>query len=120
MQGLSFLGCGLSVIPLAINPNLGLTPAVWCLTANLTFYSCSYGGFHAHLLDVAGRYAGVLQGLTNSASILMGILGNLLAGVVVENTGSYSALFWLLAFVYISGAVVWCLCSTSHQLQPAG
>lgn len=119
MQGLSFLGCGLSVIPLALNPNPGLMPAVWCLTANLTFYSCSYGGFHAHLLDVAGKYAGVLQGLTNSASILMGILGNLLAGFVVDTTGSYSAVFWLLGFVYISGAVVWCLCSSSKQLQPA-
>lgn len=119
MQGISFLGCGLSVIPLAINPNPGLMPAVWCLTANLTFYSCSYGGFHAHLLDVAGKYAGVLQGLTNSASILMGILGNLLAGFVVDSTGSYSAVFWLLAFVYISGAIVWCCCSTSYELQPA-
>eukprot|EP00878_Enallax_costatus_P039463 GHUV01045207.1.p1 GENE.GHUV01045207.1~~GHUV01045207.1.p1 ORF type:complete len:148 (-),score=10.95 GHUV01045207.1:42-485(-) len=88
MQGLSFLGCGLSVLPLALNPNIGLMPAVWCLTANLTCYSLSYGGFQSYLQDVAGKDAGVVQGLTNSASTIMGIFGSLLTGWVVEATGT--------------------------------
>lgn len=117
MQGLSFLGCGLSVLPLAVNSSPGLLPAVWCLTANLMFYSLSYGGFHAYLQDVAGKYAGVLQGVTNSASILMGIVSNVLTGFAVEATGSYSSVFWVLGLAYISAAVVWCLCTSSHRLQ---
>lgn len=117
MQAASFLGCGLSVIPLALSPNPGLVPAVLCLTANLTFYSLSYGGFHAYLQDVCGPYAGVLQGVTNSASILMGMCGSVLTGVVVDASGSYSALFWLLFVMYSTAAVVWCLFTSSHSLQ---
>lgn len=120
MQGLSFLGCGLSVLPLALNPNIGLMPAVYCLTANLVCYSLSYGGFQSYLQETAGKHAGIVQGLTNSASIVMGIFGSLLTGWVVEVSGTYSAVFWLLGFVYVSAAAVWCLCTSTHKLQTAG
>uniref|UniRef100_A0A383VPL3 Major facilitator superfamily (MFS) profile domain-containing protein n=1 Tax=Tetradesmus obliquus TaxID=3088 RepID=A0A383VPL3_TETOB len=116
MQCISFAGCGLSVVPLALTTTPGLIPAVLCLTANLTFYSLSYGGFHAYLQDVAGAKAGVLQGVTNSASILAGLLGSLLTGWVVDATGSYSAVFWVLAALYGVAAVVWAVCSSSHKL----
>jgi ACS family sodium-dependent inorganic phosphate cotransporter len=116
MQCISFAGCGLSVISLALTATPGLLPAVLCLTANLTFYSLSYGGFHAYLQDVCGARAGVLQGVTNSASILAGLLGSLLTGWVVDATGSYSAVFWMLAGLYGVAAVVWGLCSSSHKL----
>ncbi|KAF6257007.1 hypothetical protein COO60DRAFT_48662 [Scenedesmus sp. NREL 46B-D3] len=90
--------------------------AVLCLTANLTFYSLSYGGFHAHLQDVCGARAGVLQGVTNSASILAGLLGSLLTGCVVEMTGTYTAVFQMLAALYVVAAVIWGLFSSSHML----
>jgi ACS family sodium-dependent inorganic phosphate cotransporter len=117
MQCLSFAGCGLSVIPLALTATPGLLPAVLCSTANLTFYSLSYGGFHAYLQDVCGARAGVLQGVTNSASILAGLLGSLLTGWVVDATGSYSVVFWMLGALYGVAAVVWGLCSSSHKLE---
>jgi hypothetical protein len=75
MQCISFWGCALAVLPLALHPQPGLGLATACLTANLAAYSVSYGGFHAYLQDVAGKRAGVLQGLTNSCSILTGIAG---------------------------------------------
>jgi MFS family permease len=75
MQCISFFGCALAVLPLALHPQPGLGLATACLTTNLAAYSVSYGGFHAYLQDVAGKRAGVLQGLTNSCSILTGIAG---------------------------------------------
>lgn len=116
MQCVSFAGCGLSVMPLALTATPGLFPAVLCLTANLTFYSLSYGGFHAHLQDICGARAGVLQGVTNSASILAGLLGSLLTGCVVEMTGMYTAVFQMLAALYVVAAVIWGLFSSSHML----
>jgi hypothetical protein len=75
LQCTSFVGCALSVLPLALIPQPSLGVATVCLTANLAFYSFSYGGFHAYLQDIAGKRAGALQGLTNSCSILLGMIG---------------------------------------------
>ena len=74
-QCASFTGCAVSVLPLALTPQPSLGIATICLTANLAFYSFSYGGFHAYLQDIAGKRAGALQGLTNSCSILLGMIG---------------------------------------------
>eukprot|EP00775_Hariotina_reticulata_P008736 gene8736-8916_t len=116
-QTLSFLGCALSVLPLAISADPGLMPAVLCLTANLVFYSLSYGGFHAYLQDVAGKHAGVVQGLTNSASIACGIAGNLLTGMVVDATGSFRIVFWVLFALYVIAAGIWIAFSQEHKLR---
>jgi MFS family permease len=115
-QTVSFLGCGFSVLPLAISADPGLMPAVLCLTGNLVFYSLSYGGFHAYLQDVAGKHAGMVQGLTNSASIACGIAGNLFTGMVVDVTGSFRAVFWVLFALYVSAAGVWVAFSREHKL----
>ncbi|KAF8059183.1 NDK1 [Scenedesmus sp. PABB004] len=114
MQAASFGGCALSALPLALAPDPGLGTAVACLAANLACYSLSFGGFHAHLQDVAGGAAGVLQGVTNSASILAGIACSLLTGLAVERTGSYCAVFGALACVYAAAACVWCACTSDH------
>ncbi|GBF87543.1 hypothetical protein Rsub_00254 [Raphidocelis subcapitata] len=118
-QAASFLGCAASVLPLALAGAPSVALAVGCLTANLAFYSFSFGGFHAHLQDVAGPSAGVLQGLTNSCSILTGMLASLATGWLVEATGSYSSVWLALAALYAAGAALWATCTTGEQLQAA-
>lgn len=74
------------------------------------------GGFHAHLQDVAHGSAGVLQGLTNSCSIVAGIAGTWLTGVVVEH-GSFTTVFGVLAVLYLAAAVVWVVGITDQRVS---
>jgi len=89
MHSFCCLGCAASVLPLALNPAPSLALAVTCLTLMLSCYGTSYGGFHSYLQQVATDSAGVLQGMTNSCSVFMGILGTTAAGLALEATGSY-------------------------------
>lgn len=50
--------------------------------------------------------AGVVFGITNSVSIAAGIFGNLLTGLVLEASGSYSSVFVLFAALNVSAAVL--------------
>lgn len=119
-QAGSFLGCGLSVLPLATSAQPGLVTAVLCLAGNLAAYSCSFGGFHPYLQEVAGPSAGLVQGLTNSCSIAAGIAASLLTGWAVDATGSYKTVFGLLAGLYVAAAGLWWAAASSHRLSSAG
>lgn len=121
MHGLHCGGCALTALVLALTPAPPRWLAVACLVGNLAAYGLSFGGFHAYLQDVCGRGAtrgggggsgagggvGVLQGLTNSCSIAMGVLGNLATGALVDATGSYRAVFGATALVYTASFAAW-------------
>jgi hypothetical protein len=62
MQGVCFLGCAASVMPLALVSQPSVALAVACLTASLALYSFSHSGFHSYLQDVAAGNAGVVYG----------------------------------------------------------
>ena len=116
-QAAAFAGCAASALPLALVADPPLALAVGCLVANLASYSLSFGGFHAHLQDVAGASAGALQGLTNSCSIAAGALGSLATGRLVEATGAYGAAFGALAALYAAAAAVWAACLTADPVE---
>ncbi|KAI8475106.1 MAG: major facilitator superfamily transporter [Monoraphidium minutum] len=117
-QTASFLGCAASALPLAASSSPPLWLAVSCLTAHLAAYSASFGGFHAHLQDVAGPSAGVLQGLTNSCSVAAGAAGSVLTGRLLGATGSFAAGFWGLAALYAAAAAVWATATSGEPLGP--
>ncbi|GIL74756.1 hypothetical protein Vretifemale_4681, partial [Volvox reticuliferus] len=102
MHVVSTLGCAAAVLPLAAAPGGSLPPmaATVCLVAAVGCYGFSFGGFHAYVQDVAAADAGQLLGLTNTASILGGIAGNLATGAVLQATGSYGIVFWVAAALY--------------------
>ena len=67
----------------------------------------AYGVNH---LDVGPTYAGILMGLSNTVAALPGIIGVAAAGFILRATGSFSAVFFLIAAVYVtglSGYVMW-------------
>lgn len=106
MQVVCFLGCAVSVVPLALVKEPSVTLAVACLTGSLALYSFSASGFHSYLQDVSKGNAGVVFGITNSVSIAAGIFGNLLTGLVLEASGSYSSVFVLFAALNVSAAAL--------------
>lgn len=117
MQNFCFLGCAASVIPLAVVPQPGMVLAVACLTASLALYSFSHSGFHSYLQDVAAGNAGVVYGITNTCSIATGIVGNLVTGVVVEATGSYSSVFVLFALLNVSAALLFSVFTSTNKVE---
>ncbi|GLC39136.1 hypothetical protein PLESTB_001509800 [Pleodorina starrii] len=108
MHAVSTLGCAVAVLPLAAAPGGSLPPlvATLCLVAAVGCYGFSFGGFHAYVQDVAAADAGQLLGLTNTASILGGIAGNLATGAVLQATGGYGAVFWVAVALYGTSWIV--------------
>lgn len=60
-----------------------------------------------------------LTRLTNSASIAVGIGGNLATGLLLEATGSYGAVFVALMVLNASAALVFAVATSSEPLMPA-
>ncbi|PNW88294.1 hypothetical protein CHLRE_01g023000v5 [Chlamydomonas reinhardtii] len=111
MHTVSTLGCAAAMLPLAAGAGLGcagggceggLPPlvATACLVAAVGCYGFSFGGFHAYVQDVASADAGALLGLTNTASILGGIAGNIATGLLLQATGGYEGVFLAAACLY--------------------
>lgn len=66
--------------------------------------------------DVAPAQAGQLFGLCNTFGSAAGILGTAGVGVLVEATGSFSAVFGITAGLYLIGIAVWlALCTAERQ-----
>ncbi|GAX85008.1 hypothetical protein CEUSTIGMA_g12429.t1 [Chlamydomonas eustigma] len=128
MHGLSAVGCAATILPLALSSSCSPEVATLWLIAFQCCYAVSFGGFHPHVQEVAGRDAGLMLGITNSCSIAMGILGNLITGMLVSNTGCFSTVFALTSLLYISSAIAFLtfmdgrpvrLSSANHQARKA-
>lgn len=81
------------------------TPAA--AVALLTISACANGisasAFGVNHLDVGPTYAGVLMGISNTFATIPGIIGVAAAGLIVQTTKSFSAVFYLIAAVYAVG-----------------
>ncbi|TAK51662.1 MAG: MFS transporter [Gammaproteobacteria bacterium] len=85
-----------------------------CCTLGVT--ALAYAGYCANQLDIGPRYAGVLLGISNTASQIPGIIGVALTGFIVDATGSWSSVFLIAAGVYVVGGVVWLLMATGERV----
>jgi|APGre2960657444_1045066.scaffolds.fasta_scaffold00277_10 ACS family sodium-dependent inorganic phosphate cotransporter len=96
----------IALLPLATSP----ASAVACLCLATGAQAFNFAGFHSHVAAVAGGQAGTLLALTNSGGIVMGIVGNILTGVLLQRFGSFTAVFAATACLYLSSFLVWTLC----------
>ena len=81
--------------------------AVALATISLAGTGMSTGGFVVNHIDIAPRYAGILMGLSNTFATLPGIIGVAATGFILQTTGSFSAVFYLIAIVYAVGMVAY-------------
>ncbi|KAM9985557.1 hypothetical protein ACTFIZ_009115 [Dictyostelium cf. discoideum] len=82
---------------------------------------CSNGfsaaGSQMVTLDISPRYAGVTMGIGNFVATIPGILGPLIAGVLLEKfNSSWTQIFSMSATFYLSGAVVWVIFASSDKV----
>jgi MFS transporter, ACS family, solute carrier family 17 (sodium-dependent inorganic phosphate cotransporter), other len=101
MQAASFaLGGGaLLAVPAIHSPGA----AVALATVSLAGTGMGTGGFAVNHIDIAPRYAGILMGLSNTFATLPGVIGVAATGFILEATGSFAAVFYLIAIVYAIG-----------------
>jgi len=115
MQSLGMLGPAFFLILLSGSiPSPLHALVLLCCTLGLT--ALAYSGYAVNQLDIGPRYAGVLLGISNTASQIPGIVGVSLTGIIVDATGSWSAVFLIAAGVYVVGAVVWLLMATGERV----
>lgn len=89
----------LLMVPFAASPGA----AVALITVSACANGISSSAFGVNHLDVAPTYAGILMGISNTIATIPGIIGVAAAGLIVQETKSFSAVFYLIAAVYGAG-----------------
>jgi ACS family sodium-dependent inorganic phosphate cotransporter len=77
--------------------------AIVLLTLSAAASGLGLSAYGVNHLDVGPTYAGVLMGITNSIAALPGIIGVAAAGFILRASGSFTAVFYLIAAVYAVG-----------------
>lgn len=101
---LQTIAFGLGAAPLLAMP-AAPTPlaAIGLLTVSAAANGIGLAAYGVNHLDVGPTYAGVLMGITNSIAALPGIIGVAAAGFILRATGSFDAVFYMIAAVYAAG-----------------
>ena len=70
--------------------------------------------------DVGGRFGGTASGFVNLASSLSGMLAPLAAALLERMFGSFHAVFFAAAALYLSGAALWLIIDPRKSLATEG
>jgi len=108
MQSAAFAMGALPLLALAWAGSPAEATALVALSAASSSLGLSaYGVNH---LDIGPAHAGVLMGISNTIATIPGIVGVAAAGWIVQETGSFAAVFMMIAAVYgigMGGYLAW-------------
>ena len=106
-QVMAMWGSGLFLMLAALTASNIYTGALH-FTLSLGILALSTLGVNIAHLDLAPNHAGSLFGLLNSASVLSGVIGVPLSGLVLDWTGdNWTAVFALTSCIYFIGSIIW-------------
>jgi MFS transporter, ACS family, solute carrier family 17 (sodium-dependent inorganic phosphate cotransporter), other len=106
----------IGAVPLLILPAARSSGAAIGLVAiSAAGNSLGLAAFGVNHLDIGPRYAGVLMGISNTIATLPGIIGVAAAGFILQATGSFAAVFYLTAAIYLLCALGYLRWSTGDQ-----
>ncbi len=109
-------GFALGALPLLFLPAVtGPAAAVTLVTISACCGAMSLAAFGVNHLDVGPRYAGILMGISNTAATVPGIVGVALTGLILGLTGTFSAIFYVTAAVYLLGLTGYLLWASGEQ-----
>jgi len=114
MQTIGMLGPALALGALATVDDA--VTAVILLSISLGLASFAFAGVGCNHLDISPRHAGVIFGISNTGATVPGIVGVVVTGVLVDQTGTYASAFYLTAGVYLLGLVVYLLFGTGRRI----
>jgi len=114
MQTIGMLGPALALGALATVDDA--VTAVVLLSFSLGLASFAFAGVGCNHLDISPRHAGVIFGISNTGATIPGIVGVVVTGVLVDQTGTYASAFYLTAGVYLIGLVFYLLFGTGRRI----
>jgi len=114
MQTIGMLGPALALGALATVDDA--VTAVVLLSISLGLASFAFAGVGCNHLDISPRHAGVIFGISNTGATIPGIVGVVVTGVLVDQTGTYASAFYLTAGVYLIGLVFYLLFGTGRRI----
>ena len=106
LQCSSFLGTASTLVLISHPLGNRLEVAVPLFMLALGMKALGQAGFVANMSDVAAQSAGKLFGLSNTVGSFAGILSVSISGLILERTGSFTAVFQLTAAMYAAAAAV--------------
>ncbi|MGH8679056.1 MAG: ACS family MFS transporter [Burkholderiales bacterium] len=113
MQSIAF---ALGALPLLLMPTVESSfTAVLLVTLSVAANGLGLAGFGVNHLDVGPNHAGILMGISNTVATIPGIVGVAAAGFIVQATGSFSAVFYLAAAIYLVGMVGYLAWATGER-----
>lgn len=102
--------------PLLVLPATSSPAAVIALVSiSAAANSLGLSAFGVNHLDIAPRYAGVLMGISNTIATLPGIVGVAATGFIWQASGSFAAVFYLTAAIYLVCAAGYLRWSSGEQ-----
>eukprot|EP00929_Paragymnodinium_shiwhaense_P030463 TRINITY_DN17264_c0_g1_i1.p1 TRINITY_DN17264_c0_g1~~TRINITY_DN17264_c0_g1_i1.p1 ORF type:complete len:435 (-),score=56.84 TRINITY_DN17264_c0_g1_i1:130-1434(-) len=104
---------GSGIVPLS-QPTL----CVAVLSAAFVCAAGSFGGLFCSWADLSPKYAGPLNGLSSTAGALGGVMGNYVAGQLLDDTGDWGqAVFFPTMACFLVGAVVWGMLYEAREID---
>lgn len=113
MQSAAFAigAIALLIVPAALSPASAVALLAIAASAN----GISSAAFGVNHLDVAPTFAGILMGISNTVATIPGIIGVAAAGLILQTTRSFSAVFYLIAAVYLVGMLLYLRWASGEQ-----
>ena len=113
MQVLALGGVGAVTMLVGYAESIEVAIALFCV-ANFCV-AASVGGFAANHMDIAPNHSGTLYGATNAMASFASAGSVFVAGLVLEWTGSWVAVFQSAAAIALSGAIVYGLGASTQR-----
>jgi MFS family permease len=102
----------LLLIPVAPSPIF----SVWCLVFAMAMFAANQGVVMVNNIDIGPRHAGVILGMQATVGNLAGALSPIVAGLIVQKTGSFNGVFYLIAALLIGSVVCWNLLASGERV----
>lgn len=102
----------LSLIPQARSP----FGAVMYLTLAMFLFAAVQGTVMVNNIDIGPRHAGVIFGMQATAGNAAGALSPIVAGLIVQRTGSFSGVFYLISALMGAGVILWNLFASGETV----
>ncbi|MEM7442137.1 MAG: MFS transporter [Pseudomonadota bacterium] len=92
-----------AIIPLAFVHDL--TVVIVCLSVAVSAALGANPVFYAVIADIVPRQAGTCMGITNTGLAIAGFVAPVVTGFVLQETGGFSAAFWLISLLAASSVI---------------
>jgi len=89
---------------------------VWTLVIAMAIFAANQGTVMVNNIDIGPQHAGVILGLQATAGNLAGAISPIVAGIIVQSTGSFKGIFYLIAVVLVVGVITWDLLASGEKV----